>query len=66
MRIVVNMQNVLFCNAIADTIRASCDDLQPYIVDLPEKVVSECKWIAPYALLMEVTGYTPFHSHVDR
>ena len=59
-RIVVNMQNSLFCNAIADTIRTSCDDLTPYPVDLPDKVADECKWIAPYALLMEVTGYTPW------
>ena len=22
--------------------------------------MDECKWIAPYALLMEVTGYTPW------
>ena len=22
------------------------------------KVVDDCKWVAPYALLMEVTGYT--------
>ena len=26
----------------------------------PDKVVDDCKWIAPYALLMEVTGYTPW------
>ena len=25
-----------------------------------DKVVDECKWIDPYALLMEVTGYTPW------
>ena len=62
-RIVVNMQNSLFCNAIADTIRTSCDDLTPYPVDLPDKVADECKWIAPYALLMEVTGYTPWMLH---
>jgi len=62
-RIVVNMQNSLFCNAIADTIRTSCDDLMPYPVDLPDKVADECKWIAPYALLMEVTGYTPWMLH---
>jgi hypothetical protein len=32
--------------------------LEPYTIDSPDKVVEECKWIAPYALLMEVTGYT--------
>lgn len=59
-RIVINMQNLLFCNAIADTLRRSENELEPYTVDSPDRVVDECKWIAPYALLMEVTGYTPW------
>ena len=59
-RIVINMQNSLFCNAIADTLRRSGNELEPYTVDSPDKVVDDCKWIAPYALLMEVTGYTPW------
>lgn len=59
-RIVVNMQNSLFCNAIAETLKNSGNDLDPYTVDSPDKVVDECKWISPYALLMEVTGYTPW------
>ena len=59
-RIAINMQNSLFCNAIADTIRRSGNELEPYTIDSPDKGVDECKWIAPYALLMEVTGYTPW------
>jgi hypothetical protein len=59
-RIAINMQNSLFCNAIADTIRRSGNELEPYTIDSPDKVVDECKWIAPFALLMEVTGYTPW------
>ena len=59
-RIVINMQNSLFCNAIADTLRGSGNELEPYTIDSPDKVVDECKWIAPYALLMEVTGYMPW------
>lgn len=59
-RIVINMQNVLFCDAIADTLRRSGNGLEPYTVDSPDKVVDDCKWINPYALLMEVTGYTPW------
>ena len=59
-RIVINMQNTLFCNAIADTLRRSGNELEPYTVVMPDQVVDECKWIAPYALLMEVTGYTPW------
>ncbi len=59
-RIVINMQNSLFCNAIADTISRSGNELEPYTVASPEKVVDDCKWIAPYAVLMEVTGYSPW------
>ena len=59
-RIVINMQNALFCNAIADTLRRSGNELEPYTIDSPDKVADDCKWIAPYALLMEVTGYTPW------
>lgn len=59
-RIVINMQNSLFCNAISETLRSSGNGLDTYTVDSPDKVVDECKWITPYALLMEVTGYTPW------
>ena len=59
-RIAINMQNTLFCNAIADTLRRSGNELEPYTIDSPDKVVDECKWITPFALLMEVTGYTPW------
>ena len=57
------MQNSLFCNAISDTLRRSGNELDPYTVDSPDRVVEECKWVAPYALLMEVTGYTPWKLH---
>jgi hypothetical protein len=59
-RILINMQNSLFCNAIADTLRRSGNELEPYTVNSPDKIVDDCKWIAPYALLMEVTGYSPW------
>ena len=59
-RIVINMQSTLFCNAISETLRRSGNDFDTYAVDDPGKVVDDCKWIAPYALLMEVTGYTPW------
>jgi len=59
-RIVINMQNTLFGNAIADTLRRSENEFDTYLVDSPDKVIDECKWLAPYALLMEVTGYTPW------
>jgi len=51
------MQNTLFGNAISETLRRSGNDFDTYTVDSADKVVDDCKWIAPYALLMEVTGY---------
>ena len=54
------MQNTLFCNAIADTLRNSGNEFDTYTVDSPDRVIEECNWIAPYAVLMEVTGYTPW------
>ena len=59
-RVVVNMQSSLFCHAISETLRRSGNELDPYTVDSPDRVVEECRWIAPFALLMEVTGYTPW------
>ena len=59
-RVLINMQNTLFCNAISETLRHSGNELEPYASDSPDKVIDDCNWIAPYALLMEVTGYTPW------
>ncbi len=59
-RVLINMQNSLFCNAISETLKSSENEFDTYTVDSPEKIVEECKWISPYALLMEVTGYTPW------
>ena len=59
-RVVINMQNKLFCHAISDTLLRSGNELEPYAVDLPEQVAEECRWISPYAILLEVTGYTPW------
>jgi len=54
------MQNSLFCNAISETLKSSENEFDTYTVDSPDKIVDECKWISPYAILMEVTGYTPW------
>lgn len=59
-RIVINMQNSLFGNAISETLRKSGNELDTYLVDSPDKVFDDCSWIDPYALLMEVTAYIPW------
>lgn len=59
-RIVINMQNALFGNAISESLRRSDNEFETYTVDAVDRVADECKWLEPYALLMEVTGYTPW------
>lgn len=59
-RVVINMQNVLFSNAISETLRRSGNEFATYTLDSPDRVAEDCAWLAPYALLMEVTGYTPW------
>ena len=59
-RVVINMQNALFCSAVSEALSSSGNGLVPYTVDSPDKVADDCNWIAPYALLMEVTGYSPW------
>ena len=56
----INMQNVLFSNAIAETLQRSGNELIPFVIDSPDRVVEDCGWIEPHALLMEVTSYTPW------
>ncbi len=62
-RIVINMQNALFCNAISETLRMSGNEFDTYTIESPDKIFEECKWLTPYALLMEVTGCTPWTLH---
>ena len=42
-RILINMQNTLFCNAIADTLRRSGNELDTYSVDSPDRVIEESR-----------------------
>ena len=59
-RIVVDMQNFLFADAIAQTLRGSDSDFDVRRSESPAKTVGLCSLCQPYALLMEVTGYTPW------
>lgn len=59
-RIVVDMQNFLFADAIARTLRSADSDFDVRRSESPDKTVELCSICDPYALLMEVTGYTPW------
>lgn len=59
-RIVVDMQNYLFADAIARALKSADSDFDVRRSESPNKTVELCSLCEPYALLMEVTGYTPW------
>lgn len=59
-RIVVDMQNFLFTDAIARTLKSADSDFDVRRSESPDKTIELCSLCQPYALLMEVTGYTPW------
>ena len=59
-RIVVDMQNFLFADAIAQTLQSTDSDFDVRRSESPDKTAELCSLCQPYALLMEVTGYTPW------
>ena len=59
-RIVVDMQNFLFADAIAQTLISTDSDFDVRMSERPDKTAELCSLCQPYALLMEVTSYTPW------
>lgn len=59
-RIVVDMQNYLFADAIGQALKNADSDFDVRRSEGPEKTAELCGICEPYALLMEVTGYTPW------
>ena len=59
-KIVVDMQNYLFADAVAGAFQNSVYDIDVIRTETPRDTVELCKLYRPFALLMEVTGYTPW------
>ena len=59
-RVVVDMQNYLFADAVARTLKSTDSDFDVYRSEGLEKTTDLCRLCEPYALLMEVTGYSPW------
>lgn len=59
-RVVVDMQNFLFADAIARALKSADSDFDVRRSESPSKTVELCSICEPYALLMEVTSYTPW------
>lgn len=59
-RVVVDMQNYLFSDAIAQALRNADSDFDVHRSEHPNQTPDLCSLCEPYALLMEVTGYPPW------
>lgn len=60
-RIIVNMKDYIFADAIAQSLRADCrGDFVVQTVTAPEEVARYSALCDPYAVLMEVTRYPPY------
>ena len=58
-RVVVDLQNYLFADAVAQALENADSDFDVRRSEGPEKTAELCSLCEPYALLMEVTGYAP-------
>ena len=56
-RIVIDMQNILFADAVAEALRNFDSDLEPFMSETPDKTLSLCDTVLANVLIMEVTTY---------
>ena len=59
-KIMMDIQSGIFARAIQRTLLQELENYQVIISEHPDKTVQRCRTFKPYALLMEVTGYTPW------
>ena len=59
-RVVVDMQNALFTDAIATALRNFDSDFEVYQSESPAKTTDMCAFTEANILIMEVTAYTPW------
>ena len=58
-KIVIDMQNYLFADAVATAFKNSDYDIEVIRAESPRDTVELCQVYEPFALVMEVTAYTP-------
>ena len=59
-RVVIDMQNVLFADAVAEALRRFNSDFEPIMSEHPDKTLLLCDALLANVLIMEVTAYTPW------
>ena len=58
--IVIDMQSKLVSRVLERVLQQERPGYTPMISDGPDSTVDQCRLFKPYALMMEVTGYTPW------
>ena len=59
-RVVIDMQNVLFADAVAEALRRFDSDFEPIMSECPDKTLLLCDALLANVLIMEATAYTPW------
>ena len=60
-RVVIDMQNTLFADAVAEALRRFDSDFEPIMSESPEKILFPVRIsVLANVLIMEVTAYTPW------
>lgn len=60
-QVVLSMKDYIFADAVASALRKDVkDNFAVQTTRSPNEIEQYCKISAPYALLMEVTGYPPY------
>lgn len=59
-RVVIDMQNILFADAIQQALTGFDADFQVHRAERAEDIAELCAMVRPYALLMEVSAYAPW------
>ncbi len=59
-RVVVDLQNFLFADALGDALEEADSDFDVHKVENPDDSAELCRLIGAYALVMEVTASSPW------
>lgn len=59
-RVVIDMQNTLFADAVAEALRRFDSDFDPVMSESPDKTLALCNAVLANILILEVSAYAPW------
>lgn len=59
-RVVIDMQSILFADAVAEALRRFDSDFDPVMSESPDQTLALCNAVLANILIMEVTAYAPW------